>query len=132
VFAYYRGGAFGENGAGGQDLDVAADSARSVQPYVGITVDKSFGDAAHLLKLEASLDYGFELASRSRAVSVFSSDGTAFSAPGASLPRGRLVAGARAAGAISKHTEISIGYTGWLNTGRGSQQGGDVTVRYRF
>jgi Autotransporter beta-domain len=115
-----------------QSLGVDADNARSLQPYAGIVVDKSLGDSAHPLTMQLSLDYAFELARRSRAVSVVSSDGTAFTALGVSLPRGRLVAGVRAAGALTKHTEFGVGYTGWLNTGRGSQHGADVTIRYRF
>jgi uncharacterized protein with beta-barrel porin domain len=132
LVAYYRGNGFAESGAGGQNLGVGADNARSVQPYAGVSVDTSFGNGAHPMTLRLNVDYGLELARNSRAVTVFSADGTAFDAPGVSLPRGRLVASVRAAGALTKHVELGVGFSSWLNTGRGSQLGGDVAIRYRF
>jgi uncharacterized protein with beta-barrel porin domain len=132
LFAYYRGNAFTESGSGGQNLSVDTDNARSLQPYVGISIDKAFGDSAKALTLKLNVDYGYELARLSRSVTVISSDGTAFTAPGATLPRGRLVAGFSAAGSLTKHTQLSAGYTTWLNTGGGSQQGVDAAIRYRY
>jgi uncharacterized protein with beta-barrel porin domain len=132
LVAYYRGNGFAESGAGGQSLDVGADNARSVQPYAGISVGKSFGDGDTPLTLQLTVDYGFELAQRLRAVSVLSNDGTVFNASGASLPRGRLTTGVSVAGPLTRQMQFSAGYTSWINTGRGSQQGIEIGIRYRF
>lgn len=132
LVAYYRANGFAESGAGGQSLDVGADNARSVQPYAGVSVGKSFGGGATPLTLQLTVDYGFELAQRSRAVSVLGTDGTVFSAPGASLTRGRLMTGVSVAGPLTRQMEFSAGYTGWINTGRGSQQGIEIAIRYRY
>ncbi|MEJ0003702.1 MAG: autotransporter outer membrane beta-barrel domain-containing protein [Pararobbsia sp.] len=132
LYGYFHGNAFSENGAGGQNLQVGTDNAHSLQPYFGVALDKTFGDTVHPVKLQLSLDQTYELLQRSRTLNVSSGDGTPFSASGASLPRARLIAGVRLDGEVTKQLHVSVGFTGWFNTGAGSQRSVDASVRYSF
>ncbi|MFP3508011.1 autotransporter domain-containing protein, partial [Burkholderia sp. SIMBA_062] len=77
-----RGSGFGESGANGQNLNVGPDNARSLQPYVGVSLDKAFGDAMRSLDVQLRVGYAHEVLRGSRVVQVQSQDGTVFAAPG--------------------------------------------------
>jgi hypothetical protein len=76
-----------------------------------MTVDKTSGDGSNPLTAQLYIDYG-----STRAVIVVRSDGSAFTAPDDSVLRVRLMAGLSVISAPSKHTQLSVGYSGWLDT----------------
>ncbi|WP_181885614.1 autotransporter outer membrane beta-barrel domain-containing protein [Trinickia dinghuensis] len=86
-WAWLHGQGFTESGSGGQNLAVGADTVHSAQPYVGLTLMHAFGTADKPVNVHLDLDYARELAGRTRTVTVFAQDGTAFAAPGAPLAR---------------------------------------------
>jgi len=131
-YAYFHANGFGESGAGGQDLDVGTDNVRSLQPYVAVTVDKAFGDALRPVNAELRIGYAHELLDANRTLSVTSLDGTVFAAPGTSLPRGYLTAGASVTLHPAKHLDVSLGYDAVINTTHVSAQQGSLQVGYRF
>ena len=131
-YAYFHANGFGESGAGGQDLDVGTDNVRSLQPYVAVTVDKAFGDALRPVNAELRIGYAHELLDANRTLSVTSLDGTVFAAPGTSLPRGYLSAGASVTLHPAKHLDVSLGYDAVINTTHVSAQQGSLQVGYRF
>jgi len=131
-YAYFHANGFGESGAGGQDLDVGTDNVRSLQPYVAVTVDKAFGDALRPVNAELRIGYAHELLDANRTLSVTSLDGTVFAAPGTSLPRGYLSAGASVTLHPARHLDVSLGYDAVINTTHVSAQQGSLQVGYRF
>ncbi|WP_179405154.1 autotransporter-associated beta strand repeat-containing protein [Burkholderia guangdongensis] len=131
-FAYFHANGFGESGAGGQDLSVRTDNVRSLQPYAGVTLDKAFGDALTPVNVELRVAYAHELLSANRAVSVAAQDGTLFAAPGTSLPRGYLTAGASVAMHPGKNLTCSLSYDALINTTHASAQQASLNVAYRF
>jgi outer membrane autotransporter protein len=131
-YAYFHANGFGESGAGGQDLNVGTDNVRSLQPYVGVTLDRAFGDALKPVNAELRLGYVHELLDANRAVSVASQDGTVFVAPGTNLPRGYMTAGASVALHPGKNLEVSLAYDTMINTTHVSSQQGSLHVGYRF
>lgn len=131
-YAYFHANGFGESGAGGQDLNVGADNVHSLQPYVGLTVDKAFGDALRPVNAELRVGYAHELLDANRAIDVAAQDGTIFVAPGTSLPRGYLTAGASVTFHPMKHLDVSLGYDTVINTTHASAQQGSIHVGYRF
>ncbi|MDH6642401.1 autotransporter-associated beta strand protein [Ralstonia sp. GP73] len=130
-YAYVRGSGFGENGANGQNLQVGPDSARSLQPYVGVTLDKAFGDVRPL-NVQLRAGYAHELMNAGRVVQVQSQDGTAFTAPGTDLPRSFLTTGASVTLQATKATTVSLGVDATLNTSHVSTQSAYVRVNHRF
>lgn len=130
-YAYVRGSGFGENGANGQNLQVGPDSARSLQPYVGVTLDKAFGDVRPL-NVQLRVGYAHELMNAGRVVQVQSQDGTAFTAPGTDLPRSFLTTGASVTLQATKATTVSLGVDATLNTSHVSTQSAYVRVNHRF
>lgn len=131
-FAYVRANGFGENGANGQNLQVGADNARSLQPYVGVTLDKALGDAVRPVNVQFRLGYAREVLSGGRVVMVQSQDGTMFAAPGTDLPRSFLTTGASVSLQASKATAVSLGLDALINTGHVSAQSAYVRVNHRF
>lgn len=130
-YAYVRGSGFGEDGANGQNLQVGPDSARSLQPYVGVTLDKAFGDVRPV-KVQLRLGYAHELMNAGRVVQVQSQDGTVFAAPGTDLPRSFLTTGASVTLQAAKATTVSVGVDATINTSHVSAQSAYVRVNHRF
>ncbi|MFS2105593.1 autotransporter domain-containing protein [Ralstonia sp. Ralssp135] len=131
-YAYVRGSGFGENGANGQNLQVGPDSARSLQPYVGVTLDKAFGDAVRPVNVQLRVGYAHELMNAGRVVQVQSQDGTVFAAPGTDLPRSFLTTGASVMLQAAKATTVSLGVDATINTSHVSAQSAYVRVNHRF
>ncbi|WP_454732883.1 MULTISPECIES: autotransporter domain-containing protein [Cupriavidus] len=131
-YAYIRANGFGESGAGGQNLQVDADNARSLQPYVGVALDKAFGDAARPVNVQLRLGYAHEALGGGRVALVQSQDGTVFAAPGTDLPRSFLTTGASVSLLASKATTVALGVDAVLNTGHVSAQSVHVRVDHRF
>lgn len=84
-WAWLHGQGFAESGGGGQNLSVGADTVHSAQPYLGLTLMHAFGTMAEPVSVHIDVEYARELANRNRSVTVFSQDGTAFTAAGAPL-----------------------------------------------
>ncbi|CAD6562021.1 hypothetical protein LMG27952_07658 [Paraburkholderia hiiakae] len=131
-FAYFHANGFGESGAAGQDLSVGTDNVRSLQPYVDISLDKTFGDALRPVNAQVRLGYAHEVLDANRALSVGSQDGTLFTAPGTSLPRGYLSMGVTLGMQPAKNLTISLGYDALINTTHASAQAGSLKANYRF
>ncbi|WP_087686887.1 autotransporter domain-containing protein [Pandoraea sp. PE-S2R-1] len=131
-YAYVHANGFAESGASGKDLSVGTDNVHSLQPYVGVTLGKAFGDSLNPVDVELRVGYAHELLDANRALVVTSQDGTLFAAPGASLPRGYLTAGAGAKMHLTKSLEISLNYDTVFNTSRASVQQGSLRANYRF
>lgn len=130
-YAYVRGSGFGEDGANGQNLQVGPDSARSLQPYVGVTLDKAFGDVRPV-NVQLRLGYAHELMNAGRVVQVQSQDGTMFAAAGTDLPRSFLTTGASVTLQAAKATTVSLGVDATINTSHVSAQSAYVRVNHRF
>jgi autotransporter-associated beta strand protein len=130
-YAFVRGSGFGENGANGQNLQVGPDSARSLQPYVGVTLDKAFGDVRPV-NVQLRVGYAHELMNAGRVVQVQSQDGTVFAAPGTDLPRSFLTTGASVTLQAAKATTVSLGVDATINTSHVSAQSAYVRVNHRF
>jgi outer membrane autotransporter protein len=131
-YAYFHANGFGESGAGGEDLTVGADNVHSLQPYVGVTLDKAFGDATRPTTVQVRVSYARELLDANRALSVTAQDGTVFPAPGTNLPRGYLTTGASITLHPTKQMDVSLNYDTVINTGHASVQQGSVRVGYQF
>lgn len=131
-YAYFHANGFDESGAGGQNLRVGTDNTRSLQPFVGVTFDKAFGDAQRPMNVQFRVAYAHELLDAGRAVTVASQDGTMFVAPGANLPRGFLTLGVGLSVTLAKRLDISLDYDALVNTARASAQAGSLKVSYRF
>ncbi|MGE8659466.1 MAG: autotransporter outer membrane beta-barrel domain-containing protein [Achromobacter sp.] len=131
-YAYFHANSFDEGGARGQNLHVGSDSARSLQPYVGMTFDKSFDGAQRPVNLQFRVAYARELLDTDRAVTVVSQDGTRFAAPGANLSRGFLTFGASVGLPLTRQLDVSLAYDALVNTSRASSQAGTVRMSYRF
>ncbi|VVE07736.1 outer membrane autotransporter [Pandoraea horticolens] len=131
-FAYFHANGFDESGAGGQNLRVGTDNTRSLQPFVGVTFDKAFGDAQRPMNVQFRVAYAHELLDAGRAITVASQDGTIFVAPGANLPRGFLTLGASLSVTLAKRWDVSLDYDALINTARASAQAGSLKVSYRF
>jgi fibronectin-binding autotransporter adhesin len=131
-YAYFHANGFDESGAAGQDLNVGTDNVHSLQPYVGVTIDKAFGDAIRPVDAQLRLGYARELLDTNRALSVASQDGTQFVAPGTRLPRGYLTAGASVTLHPLKRLDVSLGYDTLINTTHASAQQGNIRIGYQF
>jgi len=131
-YAYVRGSGFGESGANGQNLHVGPDSARSLQPYVGVSLDKAFGDALRPVNVQLRLAYAHEVLGAGRVVQVQSQDGTVFAAPGTDLPRSFLTTGAGVTLQAAKATTVSLGLDATIDTSHVSAQSAYVRVNHRF
>lgn len=131
-YAYFHSDGFDESGASGQNLSVGTDNVRSLQPYVGVTFDRAFGDAVRPIKAELRIGYAYELLDANRAISVASQDGTLFTAAGTTLPRGYLTAGAGVTLHPRKNLAVSLDYDGMLNTAHASSEQGSIRVSYKF
>lgn len=131
-YAYFHANGFDESGAGGQNLRVGTDNTRSLQPFVGMTFDKSFGDAQRPMSVQFRVAYAHELLDGARAISVASQDGTLFVAPGTDLPRGFLTLGASFSVTLARHLDVSLAYDALVNTARASSQAGSLRMSYRF
>lgn len=115
-----------------QDLNVGTDNVRSLQPYVGVTLGKAFGDALEPVDVELRTGYAHELLGANRAISVAAQDSTIFTAPGTSLPLGYLTVGAGVAWHPKKNLLVSLNYDGLINTTHVSAQQGSAHIRYLF
>jgi len=131
-YAYFHGNAFGEDGARGQNLRVGVDSARSLQPYVGLKFDQSFDHDGKPLDLQLRAGYATETAGRHRGVTVAAQDGTLFAAPGTDLPRSYATLGASVTMHPTRASTLSLSYDALLNVGHASAQAASVTFSYRF
>jgi fibronectin-binding autotransporter adhesin len=131
-YAYFHANGFGENGAHGQDLNVGTDNVQSLQPYVGVTLDKTFGDALKPVDAQLRLGYASEVLNANRTISVSAQDGTPFVAPGANLPRGYLTAGVGLVAHPWKHVDLALDYDTVINTGHASVQQGSIRIGYQF
>ncbi|GAA0689170.1 hypothetical protein GCM10009429_13110 [Dyella marensis] len=131
-YAYFHGNAFGEDGARGQNLRVGVDSARSLQPYVGLSFDRSFDNDGKPLDLQLRAGYATETAGRHRGVTVAAQDGTLFAAPGTDLPRSYATLGASVAMHPTRASTLSLSYDALLKVGHASAQAASVTFSYRF
>jgi autotransporter passenger strand-loop-strand repeat protein len=106
-WAWLHGQGFAESGGGGQNLTVGADTVHSAQPYIGLTLMHAFGTMAEPVSIHVDVDYARELADRTRSVTVFTQDGTAFAAPGAPLARQIISIGAGVRAKIRPSWSIS-------------------------
>ena len=131
-YAYFHANSFDEGGARGQNLHVGSDTARSLQPYVGMTFDTAFDSAQRPLNLQFRVAYAHELLDTGRAMTVVSQDGTRFAAPGADLSRGFLTFGASVGLPLTRQLDVSLAYDALVNTSRASSQAGSVRISYRF
>ncbi|WP_338616449.1 autotransporter domain-containing protein [Achromobacter sp. E1] len=131
-YAFFRGASFTESGAAAQNLDVDSDTARSLQPYVMLKLDKTFGEGERAIDAQLRVGYARELMGTSRQVTVLSQDGTRFAAPGVALPRNYVTGGASIGFRPSKTTSISLGYDALINTGHASAQAGYARFEYQF
>ncbi|MCA8202145.1 autotransporter domain-containing protein, partial [Burkholderia sp. AU33545] len=131
-YAYVRGSGFGENGANGQNLQVGPDSARSLQPYVGVSLDKTFGDAVRPVNVQLRLAYAHEVLGAGRVVQVQSQDGTVFAAPGTDLPRSFLTTGASVTLQAAKATTVALGLDATIDTSHVSAQSAYVRLNHKF
>lgn len=131
-YAFFRGNGFGESGAAGQNLSVGADTARSLQPYVSLALDKAFGDTLRPVDVQLRVGYARELLGTGRAIAVTSQDGTLFAAPGDALARDYLTGGASVSFHPSKAATVSLGFDALVNTGHASAQSGYARLDYRF
>ncbi|MBK3824082.1 autotransporter outer membrane beta-barrel domain-containing protein [Paraburkholderia aspalathi] len=131
-YAYFHATGFGESGAAAQDLAVSTDNVHSLQPYAELTLDKAFGDALKPVNVQLRVGYAREVLNAGRAVSVASQDGTLFTAPGTSLPRGYLTTGISIGMQPVKDLAVSLGYDTLINTTHASAQAGTVRADYRF
>jgi fibronectin-binding autotransporter adhesin len=131
-YAYFHGNGFGESGAGGQDLDVGTDNVHSLQPYAEVTMDKAFGDAVRPVNVQVRVGYAHEVLDTTRSVTVTSQDGTIFTAPGTSLPRGYLTTGVSVSMQPTKAMTVSLGYDALINTTHASAQTANLKVGYQF
>ncbi|PMS12829.1 autotransporter domain-containing protein [Trinickia caryophylli] len=131
-YAYFRGNGFGESGAGGQNLSVGADNARSLQPYASLAIDKAFGDALKPVNVQLRVGYARELLGSGRTVTVTAQDGTPFAAPGVALQRDYLTTGASVSIHPTKAMTVSLGFDALVNTGHASAQSGHARLDYRF
>ncbi|WP_175747792.1 autotransporter domain-containing protein [Burkholderia ambifaria] len=131
-YAYVRGSGFGESGANGQNLHVGPDSARSLQPYVGVSLDKAFGDALRPVNVQLRVAYAHEVLGARRVVQVGSQDGTVFAAPGTDLPRSFLTTGAGVTVQAAKATTVSLGFDATIDTSHVSAQSAYVRVNHSF
>ncbi|PWK89704.1 autotransporter-associated beta strand repeat-containing protein [Fulvimonas soli] len=131
-YAWFHADGFGEHGAGGQNLKVGSDTVNSLQPYVGVALDQAFGDAAHPANAQLRVGYARELLDASRSLGVMSQDGTQFTAPGTSLPRGYLTAGVGVTLHAAKNLDVTFSYDTLFNTGGARAQQGSLNVSYRF
>lgn len=131
-YAFFRGASFTESGASAQNLDVDSDTARSLQPYVMLKLDKTFGEGERAIDAQLRVGYARELMGTSRQVTVLSQDGTRFAAPGVALPRNYVTGGASIGFRPSKATSISLGYDALINTGHASAQAGYARFEYQF
>jgi len=131
-YAYFHGNAFGEDGANGQNLRVGSDSARSLQPYVGLTFDRAFDHNGKPLDLQLRAGYATETAGRHRGLTVAAQDGTVFAAPGTDLPRSYATLGASLSMHPTRASTLSLSYDALLKVGHASAQAASVTFSYRF
>lgn len=131
-YAYFHANGFDESGAGGQNLRVGTDNTRSLQPFVGVTFDKAFGEAWRPMHAQFRVAYAHEVLDAGRAITVASQDGTIFVAPGTRLARGYLTLGASFGVTLAKHLDVSLAYDALVNTARASAQAGSLKVSYRF
>jgi len=106
-WAWLHGQGFTESGGGGQDLAVGADTVHSAQPYLGLMLMHAFGTTVEPVNVYLDVEYARELANRTRTVTVFSQDGTAFAAPGAPLARQIVSLGAGVHAQISPSWSVS-------------------------
>ena len=116
-WAWLHGQAFAETGGGGQDLTVGADTVRSAQPYLGFMLMHAFGTNAQPVNVYMDVEYARELANRTRTVTVFSQDGTAFAAPGAPLAHRIVSLGAGVHAQIGSSWAVSGDATTQLREG---------------
>ena len=114
-WAWLHGLGFMESGGGGQDLAVGPDTVHSAQPYVGLTLMQAFGGTEKPINVHLDVDYARELARHTRMVTVFSQDGTAFSARGASSAR----------------QIVSLGAGVYAQAGRSWSISGDASTQFR-
>ncbi|VVE77107.1 autotransporter [Pandoraea captiosa] len=131
-YAYFHANGFSESGAQGQNLRVGTDNVRSLQPFVGVTLDKSFGDAIRPVNVQLRVGYAREVLDAGRAINVTSQDSTLFVAPGTDLPHGYLNAGVSVGMSLSKRLDISLAYDTLINTNHVSAQAGTFKMNYRF
>ncbi|MDH0090327.1 autotransporter domain-containing protein [Achromobacter mucicolens] len=131
-YAFFRGASFTESGASAQNLGVDSDTARSLQPYVMLKLDKTFGEGERVIDAQLRVGYARELMGANRQVTVLSQDGTRFAAPGVALPRNYVTGGASIGFRPSKATAISVGYDALINTGHASAQAGYARFEYQF
>uniref|UniRef100_UPI00359407DA autotransporter outer membrane beta-barrel domain-containing protein n=1 Tax=Cupriavidus necator TaxID=106590 RepID=UPI00359407DA len=131
-YAFFRGNNFSESGAAAQNLAVDADTARSLQTYVSLKLDKAFGDVVHPFNVQLRVGYARELMGTGRQVTVLSQDGTLFAAPGVALLRDYVTGGASVSFRPTKATVVSLGYDALINTGHASAQSGYARFYYQF
>jgi len=131
-YTYEHADSFNESGAGGQDLDVGKDNIHSLQPYVGVALDQTFGDEARPMNAQVRVGYAREVLDANREVGVTAQDGTPFSAVGAKLPRGSLTAGLSFTLHPRKNLDVSLNYDTLINTDGASAQQGGLHMAYRF
>ena len=131
-YAYFHANSFGESGAAAQDLDVSTDNVHSLQPYAELTLDKTFGDALKPVNVQLRVGYAREVLDAGRALSVASQDGTLFTAPGTSLPRGYLTTGISVGMQPVKNLTVSLGYGALINTTHASAQAGSLRADCQF
>ncbi|MBN3760842.1 autotransporter outer membrane beta-barrel domain-containing protein [Burkholderia sp. Ac-20365] len=131
-YAYFHANGFGESGAGGQDLNVGTDNVHSLQPYAEVTLDKALGSDLKPINVQVRLGYAHELLDTNRSVAVNAQDGTLFTAPGTSLPRGYLTTGVSVSMRPTKAMSVSLGYDALINTTHASAQAANLKLGYQF
>ncbi len=131
-YVYVRGSAFGESGAGGQNLQVGPDNVRSLQPNAGIALRGRFGENALPSSFQLRVGYAYEALAAGRAVRVISQDGTLFSAPGNRLPRSFMTADAALLLWTGKTTTVSLGVGALINTSHVASQSASLWLNHQF
>jgi outer membrane autotransporter protein len=131
-YAYFHANGFGESGAHGQDLVVGSDTARSLQPFVGLNFTRRFGTELRPVDAEFRVSYARETLGTGRAVSIAAQDGTPFVAQGASLPRDQWTTGVSIEMKPAKALTISLNFDAMLAASHTSAEAASVKMRYRF
>jgi fibronectin-binding autotransporter adhesin len=132
-FLHLHENAFSETGADGLDLSSGARSTNSLQPYVAVSLARTFitSEGAQLTP-ELRLGYSREVLSNSRALTVATLDGSNFLVQGLSPSRDMLTAGLSVTARVRDDILLYANYDALLRTGNTSVQTVSAGLRIRF
>ena len=130
-YAHYAQGAFTETGAPGFNLSVAAMSAISVRPYIGLSATGSFTRASGLrLTPEADIRFSHEM--KDTPLSLVEVGGGRFSVAGLEPSRNEVSLGAGIAAQVNPRMNFHARFEAVLPTGNRLQESLDAGLTYRF